>query len=54
MSSFNEMDRNDYLKICNLIIELKEMAEKYDFNQLKYMDTKITIEKDKDAEKVVK
>lgn len=54
MSNFNEMDRNDYLKICNLIIELKEAADKYDFKELKYMDTKIIIEKDRDSELIVK
>ena len=45
-----EMNKNDYLKICNAIIELRDMAEKYDYKELKYMDIKITIEKDKDAE----
>lgn len=53
MSSYNEMDRNDYLKLCNLIIDLRAMADKYDMKEIKYMDTKITIEKDKDAEKVM-
>lgn len=48
-----EISKNDYLAICNAMIILRDMAEKYDYKELKYMDIKITIEKDKNAEKVV-
>lgn len=54
MSSYNEMDRSDYLKICNLVIELTEMTEKYDMKEITYMGKKIIIEKDRDEELIVK
>ncbi len=54
MSSYNKMDRNDYLKLCNLLIDLKEMSEKYDMKEMTYAGTKITIEKDRDEELIVK
>lgn len=43
-----EMNRNEYFKLCNLLLELKEVCDKHKLKELKYCGKVFTIEEDRE------